>query len=94
MRANLAVLIFSLRKKEACFLNSWNKGLLMLLLLFLFKRIRTSKDQNLGCKKLSSQNGVSKVVSKKIAELKVNVRRRIQWRNLRIMATQGGSELG
>lgn len=29
VRANLAVLIFSLRKKEACFLNSWKKGVLI-----------------------------------------------------------------
>lgn len=35
MRTNLAVLIFSFKKKEACFLNSWNKGLPMFALLLL-----------------------------------------------------------
>jgi len=29
VRANLALLNFSLRKKEACFLKSWNKGVAM-----------------------------------------------------------------
>lgn len=33
MRANRAVLIFSLKKKEACFLNSWKDGAPMLPLL-------------------------------------------------------------
>ena len=31
MRANLAVLIFSLKKKEACFFNSWKEGVGMVL---------------------------------------------------------------
>jgi hypothetical protein len=37
VRANLAVLIFSLKKKEACFFISWKEGVPMLVLLFLFK---------------------------------------------------------
>lgn len=42
MRTNLADLIFSLRKKEACFLISWKKGappfpVLLLPILFLLK---------------------------------------------------------
>lgn len=49
VRANLAVLNFSLRKKEACFLNSWNKGVPILLLLFLFNMSDISKlNQFLG----------------------------------------------
>lgn len=34
MRANLADLIFSFKKKDACFLNSWKNGVLAVLMLF------------------------------------------------------------
>jgi hypothetical protein len=52
VRANLAVLIFSLKKKEACFFRSWKEGVPMLVLLFLLKidmsdmKIRSGKKQS------------------------------------------------
>ena len=42
---NLAVLIFSLKKKEACFLNSWNKGVLILLINYNVHVSRSSQYQ-------------------------------------------------
>ena len=50
VRANLAVLIFSLRKKEACFLNSRKKGdefsQLILLIMDMFDAREKKKEKN------------------------------------------------
>lgn len=46
VRANRAVLIFSLKKKEACFLNSWKDGAPMLPLLLPKFDIFSSYDKN------------------------------------------------
>lgn len=48
MRANLAVLIFSLKKKEACFFSSWKEGVPMLVLLFLLKIDMSEMKKDLG----------------------------------------------
>lgn len=44
VRANLALLIFSLKKKEVCFLTSWNDSVPLLLLPLLLLKIDMIQD--------------------------------------------------
>jgi hypothetical protein len=53
VRASLALLIFSLKKKEACFLSSWNDGVPTLLLVLPLLKI--NMIQNRGSDELKGE---------------------------------------